>query len=155
MSTSSDEDAAKLMELEWGSHEDPEMVLAELRKCHLVEKFFGGKQSTDRIHEILKSYGKFSGLVFSQRLKVRKLWSLLLPEARASLLLEAHKNGGDMLSDAIAGKQCNTHSDEMARVGHLLSYPGATYLVTRSRSSMDRATLDTAHLGSESDWNYE
>ena len=153
MSTSSDEDAAKLMELEWGSHEDPEMVLAELRKCHLVEKFFGGKQSTDRIHEILKSYGKFSGLVFSQRLKVRKLWSLLLPEARASLLLEAHKNGGDMLSDAIAGKQCIR--DEMARVGHLLSYPGATYLVTRSRSSMDRATLDTAHLGSESDWNYE
>ena len=80
MSTSSDEDAVKLMILEWGGYENPGMVLAELRKCHLVEKFFRGKQSIDRMHEILKSYDKFSRLVLSQRLKVRKLWSLLLPE---------------------------------------------------------------------------
>ena len=38
----------------------------------------------------------------------------------------------------------------MSRVGHILPYLGAASLVTKTRFSMDRPTLDAAHLGSQS-----
>ena len=64
--------------------------------------------------------------------------------------MAARKESDEVADGAAASKQHNTHSDEMARVGHLLSYPGATSLITKTRSSMDRMNLDATHLGSES-----
>ena len=55
MSVSTEEDAIDAMLLEFGG-EDVELVFNELRKCHQVEKVLRGKQCTDRMHEIPKSY---------------------------------------------------------------------------------------------------
>ena len=63
---------------------------------------------------------------------------------------DSPKNANEISIGATASKVCNIHSDEMSRVGHLLSYPGAASLITKTRSSMDRPTLDAAHLGSQS-----
>ena len=90
MSVSTEEDAINAMLLEFGG-EDVELVLDELRKCHQVEKVLRGKQCTERMHEIPKSYGKFSGLAVSQKIRVRKLWSLVPSEARINILLTAQK----------------------------------------------------------------
>ena len=49
------------------------MVLDEMRKLRLVEKVVRGRQITDRMHEIPKSYGKFAGLHVSQKMKVQKI----------------------------------------------------------------------------------
>ena len=135
MSFSTEEDAINAMLLEFGG-EDVELVLDELRKCHQVEKVLRGKQCTERMHEIPKSYGKFSGLAVSQKIRVRKLWSLVPQETRINILLTAQKNANEISIGATASKVCNTHSDEMSRVGHLLSYPGAASLITKTRSSM-------------------
>ena len=79
MSVSTEEDAINAMLIEFGG-EDVELVLDELRKCHQVEK---GKQCTERMHEIPKSYGKFCGVAVSQKIRVRELWSLVPSEARS------------------------------------------------------------------------
>ena len=64
------------------------------------------------MHEIPKSYGKFSGLAVSQKIRVRKLWSLVPQEARINILLTAQKNANEISIGATANKLCNTHSDE-------------------------------------------
>ena len=38
---------------------------------------------------------------------------------------------------------------EVARIGHLITYPGAASSVTATRSSMDRELLDVTYLGSD------
>ena len=45
--------------------------------------------------------------------------------SRGNILLAAKKNAEDITNGATARKKCNTHSDEMSRVSHILSYPGA------------------------------
>ena len=152
MESSPDDAAVKDMLREWAG-EDVEMVLDEMRKLRLIEKVVRGRQITDRMHEIPKSYGKFAGLNVSQKLKIHKMWSLMTDVERNTLLTAAKVAFDDAVNGASASRQYNTHSDEMARVGHLLAYPGATALVTKTRLSMDRATLDATHLGSESSRN--
>ena len=80
MSVSTEEDAINAMLIEFCG-EDVELVLDELRKCHQVEKVLRGKQCTERMYEIPKSYGKFCGVAVSQKIRVRELWSLVPPEA--------------------------------------------------------------------------
>ena len=152
MESPPDDAAVKDMLREWAG-EDVEMVLDEMRKLRLIEKVVRGRQITDRMHEIPKSYGKFAGLNVSQKLKIHKMWSLMTDVERNTLLTAAKVAFDDAVNGASASRQYNTHSDEMARVGHLLAYPGATALVTKTRLSMDRATLDATHLGSESSRN--
>ena len=136
MESSSDDAAVKAMLSEWAG-EDSEMVLDEMRKLHLVEKVVRGRQITDRTHEIPKSYGKFAELHVSQKMKVQKMWSLMTDGDRNTLLIAAKVAFDDAVNVASTSRQYNTHSDEMARVGHLLAYPGATVLsgcnATRSR----------------------
>ena len=43
----------------------------------------------------------------------------------------------------------NTHSDEMARIAHIMNFSGAITLITATRSSMERDVLDAIHLGSD------
>ena len=76
MESSPDDAAVKDMLREWAG-EDVEMVLDEMRKLRLIEKVVRGRQITDRMHEIPKSYGKFAGLNVSQKLKIHKMWSLM------------------------------------------------------------------------------
>ena len=50
-----------------------------------AKKVLQEKQCTEIMHEIPKSSGKFSGLAVSQKIRVRKLWSLVPEEiGRAS-----------------------------------------------------------------------
>ena len=44
---------------------------------------------------------------------------------------DSPKNANEISIGATASKVCNIHSDEMSRVGHILSYPGAASLVTK------------------------
>ena len=44
---------------------------------------------------------------------------------------DSPKNANEISIGATASKVCNTHSDEMSRVGHILSYPGAASLITK------------------------
>ena len=125
MESTADNDAIKEMLQQWAG-EDTEIVFEKLRKLQSIEKIYRGKTSTDRIHDVPKSYGKFAGLATNQKLKICKLWSLIKLDERSELLVAARKEADEVADGAAASKQHNTHSDEMARVGHLLSYPGAT-----------------------------
>jgi hypothetical protein len=49
----------------------------------------------------------------------------------------------------LPAKSCNIHSDKMARIAHMMSYPGASPLLTVKRSSMNRETLDVTDLGTD------
>ena len=74
-----------------------------------MEKVLRGKQCTERMHEIPKSYGKFNGLAASKSISVKKLWSLVPPEVRSNILLAAKKNAEDITNGATASKQCNSY----------------------------------------------
>ena len=82
MSVSTEEGAINAMLIEFGG-EDIELVLDELRNCHQVAKVLRGKQCTERMHGIPKSYGKFCLVAVSQKITVRELWSLVPSEARS------------------------------------------------------------------------
>ena len=71
-------------------------------------------------------------------------------EARNDLLASARKVFDETVNGAAASRMQNANSDEMARVGHSLAYAGATSLITKTRSSIDRVSLDAYHLRSES-----
>ena len=42
--------------------EDTEIVFEKLRKLQSIEKVYRSKTSTNRIHDVPRSYGKFTGL---------------------------------------------------------------------------------------------
>ena len=63
MESTADNDAIKEMLQQWAG-EDTEIVFEKLRKLQAIEKVYRGKTSTDRIHDVPKSYGKFAGLIF-------------------------------------------------------------------------------------------
>ena len=72
MSVSTEEDAINTMLLDFDD-QDVELVLDELRKFNQVEKVLRGKQCTERMHGIPKSYKKFCGSAVSQSISVKKL----------------------------------------------------------------------------------
>jgi hypothetical protein len=133
------------MIVSWGA--DPDSVLAALRSRSAIEKVKRGKTFSERLHEIPRSYGKnVTSLSSGQKLKVFKLWELLDASVRSAVLAEAQ---AACTADA---NLAATHltSDEACRILHLLNYPGAAALWTKTRSSYDRITLDAMHLGSQS-----
>ena len=122
-----------------------------MRDQHVIETVVRGKnQITHRTHTIPKSYGKkFNFLAHLQKLKIMKMWVLISEDLRKEYLTTARLAMEYDAAGALAAKVHNTHSDEMARICHILIHPGAASLVTATWSTMERDTLDLMHLGSD------
>ena len=72
MESTADNGAIKEMLQQWAG-EDTEIVFEKLRKLQSIEKVYRGITSTDRIHDVPRSYGKLAGLATNQKLKICKL----------------------------------------------------------------------------------
>ena len=84
MESTADNDAIKEMLQQWAGQMpctnpyyqlvmDYYNVFKKLRKLQSIEKVYRGITSTDRIHDVPRSYGKFAGLATNQKLKICKL----------------------------------------------------------------------------------
>ena len=74
----------------------------------------------------------------------------VVKDMKSEILLSATAAVADNAGSALAASVQNSHADEMARIAHILSYPGAAHLISVTRSAMEWEHLDVVHFGHDS-----
>ena len=83
------------------------------------------------------------------KVTIMMMWNLVSVDLQREYLLIAKLAINDDAVGALAAKVYDNYSDEMARLCHILIHSGATSMLTATRSSIERETLDSIHVASD------